>query len=523
MVDIFVNRIELLPADETADQHRQNRKAENDIVEADRVSEKGLFRGCFSMKYNHALHFDEEDNVLRCRACGHEYIGGGYCENCGEEFTADDLDEIEDFSDMDGDSIEQYNIEFDTELDAEDDDEDIVEDDMDEDSESEMWHHHHHHFLHHHHHYGFNAPHFHGPHFHPLHYHAGLHTEDEEDEDPTQSDQDFIHDDQPQNGCPESFSPSGSHTSYSSRQAGSIQDGNDSEDFDEGGDVSRGRRRPRFGTVMSSPSVTTVTDGRNISDVNDTAEATDSEDITQISDSEESDTNTMVGNQVLDETPNVGRYRKRRSHTPRTGTSSRPLSDHSNLCRRNLRSRDSSVQSISSDGYHQIADDGSDADGEAATDRDGDTEMSMSPSESSDGEESTPTPSVELLGEVSSINENENESSDDSVQPARRRHPRLNTYRTPGYNPYISALLAQHQSIVRDASELQNPYHEERAYSQRMGYSSRFRSAGSYQPSRTRSRSPLRSFQNIPVFPQPERPGSVQRPRRRFDLAREYY
>jgi hypothetical protein len=50
LVDIFVDRAELMAVDETIEQHRERRKEEGDAVEVDRATQAGLFKGCFPMR-----------------------------------------------------------------------------------------------------------------------------------------------------------------------------------------------------------------------------------------------------------------------------------------------------------------------------------------------------------------------------------------------------------------------------------------------------------------------------------------
>jgi len=96
MVEILMKRKEILPDDESADQHYQKKTEEIREVEKDRNGPDGLFKGCFpALK---SPWRDEAEGVLRCPECGHEHVGGPACENCGTELDMDDF-----FSDIDDD------------------------------------------------------------------------------------------------------------------------------------------------------------------------------------------------------------------------------------------------------------------------------------------------------------------------------------------------------------------------------------------------------------------------------------
>src|SRR5277367_2074934 len=103
MVEVLINRAELMPIDETIDQHQERKTLENNIVETDRISELGLFKGCFSKQPLSHLQFNEEDGIYRCIRCAHEYVrdGGPMCENCGMDFEGDEEEiDIDGFSDV---------------------------------------------------------------------------------------------------------------------------------------------------------------------------------------------------------------------------------------------------------------------------------------------------------------------------------------------------------------------------------------------------------------------------------------
>jgi hypothetical protein len=96
MVEILMKRKEILPDDESAEQHYQKKSEEIREVEKDRNSPDGLFKGSFPARK--VPWRDEADGVMRCPDCGHEHEGGPACENCGIELDVDDF-----FSDIDDD------------------------------------------------------------------------------------------------------------------------------------------------------------------------------------------------------------------------------------------------------------------------------------------------------------------------------------------------------------------------------------------------------------------------------------
>lgn len=100
LVHMFIGRAELLPEDETVDEHKAWSIAEADILTADREG-SGLFQGIFKMRMHPLAEFgplhDISDGVLRCPHC-HWEIEEGMCIQCGYEI---DDDEYPDFSDED--------------------------------------------------------------------------------------------------------------------------------------------------------------------------------------------------------------------------------------------------------------------------------------------------------------------------------------------------------------------------------------------------------------------------------------
>ena len=87
MIQIFANRAELMPVGETTEEHKQWQDEEAALVEGDRSSRGGLFRGCFKMLARRPMTLaapirDDEDNVDRCPRCTWE-LEDGQCGSCG--------------------------------------------------------------------------------------------------------------------------------------------------------------------------------------------------------------------------------------------------------------------------------------------------------------------------------------------------------------------------------------------------------------------------------------------------------
>ena len=87
MIQIFANRAELMPVGETTEEHKQWQDEEAALVEKDRSSRVGLFRGCFRMLTRRPITLatpirDDEDNVDRCPRCTWE-LEDGQCGSCG--------------------------------------------------------------------------------------------------------------------------------------------------------------------------------------------------------------------------------------------------------------------------------------------------------------------------------------------------------------------------------------------------------------------------------------------------------
>ncbi|POS83350.1 hypothetical protein EPUL_005186, partial [Erysiphe pulchra] len=117
VVEVILKRSELLLADESVEQHEKKRAEEITLVDNDRNSSRGLFKGMFALKQNR-LWRDSADGVLRCSGCGFEHEGGPLCSNCGEQIEIDD-----DFDDeaAEGETMDLESIGFDLSQDSDED------------------------------------------------------------------------------------------------------------------------------------------------------------------------------------------------------------------------------------------------------------------------------------------------------------------------------------------------------------------------------------------------------------------
>ncbi|KAI9821586.1 MAG: hypothetical protein M1832_003260 [Thelocarpon impressellum] len=92
MVEIFIERVQLMSAGESPEQHRKARKEESSYVERDKADTDaktgGLFRGCFNSGFLLRAIRDTEDGVDRCPSCSWE-LEHGYCRMCGISFDED--------------------------------------------------------------------------------------------------------------------------------------------------------------------------------------------------------------------------------------------------------------------------------------------------------------------------------------------------------------------------------------------------------------------------------------------------
>ncbi|KAI9809858.1 MAG: hypothetical protein M1825_000291 [Sarcosagium campestre] len=90
IVNMFMNRGELMPSGETAEEHMKACEDESSCLERDRANEDkakgGLFRGCFRRSRSAMNMYDEEDGVNRCADCGWE-LESGRCERCGDDMS----------------------------------------------------------------------------------------------------------------------------------------------------------------------------------------------------------------------------------------------------------------------------------------------------------------------------------------------------------------------------------------------------------------------------------------------------
>jgi hypothetical protein len=395
MVEIFTKRVELMPADESIDQHSQRRAEEIAAVDDDKNNpDGGLFKGTFP-KRSGELWRDEADGVLRCPECGHEHEGGPECQVCGFEID-DDSYPYSDMTDDDADLEDLDDLELDLEVDSEF--ADIRAD----------HHHHHHHFV------GVDLAHLQHPHAqHFFHHHLHNHPPPRNARDNwtnsdgvTTSDGSAMGSDSEDGGSLQEFvvqdddepirPPGRAPVRHTQRQTINLLSDDES---DEGGAVSNRRpprRNWRLGTVTpSAPSVLTVTDdstnGSEAGDLNNEAailragwspldqdHESDTDGLVeheygyghglttedeQDSDGQ-SDTETMVGNGVDYEDDN--RSRDSLSETPTYDGPGqyRDLNPYGPPPYINLTEDD---------------DEGSETGYSGAMDRDGDTEMSASP------------------------------------------------------------------------------------------------------------------------------------------------
>ena len=127
---MFISRTELLPEEETVEEHQQARESETAVTKSDETGQ-GLFKGMFRTQGRRGLANvdipgerggairDFGDGVLRCPECLWE-LEHGECGRCG--FHTQDFAEGPDFS---ADDFSDEDV--DSELDHEFDDEDVIE------------------------------------------------------------------------------------------------------------------------------------------------------------------------------------------------------------------------------------------------------------------------------------------------------------------------------------------------------------------------------------------------------------
>ena len=139
---MFISRIELLPEDETTDEHHEARLAEASIIDTDKgPGGEGLFKGAFTRQhpafhhptYNGPIRAirDHEDGVDRCPMCAWE-LEEGACMHCGyNDSDEDDSDDSDDTRALPSPSIISINSELDGDLDADDYDPEVEYDEED--------------------------------------------------------------------------------------------------------------------------------------------------------------------------------------------------------------------------------------------------------------------------------------------------------------------------------------------------------------------------------------------------------
>jgi hypothetical protein len=489
MIEVFIKRSELMPMDETTEQHLERRTSENEIVEADRASPSGLFKGCFNKTPLARIQFNEEDHIYRCSRCSHEYVRGELCENCGLDFEGDEEDiDIDNFSDVD--DADSFDDDIQDML-AEAEDMPSIRDFYP--AGPEFWlgggsH--------------IRAP---PPYLPPWANNLpedGIYSPRErfvdldnsassEDEDDSESMRDFIEDG---GGAYESSSSSrgtrsASHISLSSRnrEETGTDDGTDDDESDEGGVVSNGRRTHRH-IVYESESDVTVTNSATTSEAGDLDEASRrlqesgwsplQEDphndygtdrlLASDTHSENSDNNTTVGYQTSmddqdSDEDDDHRHRNFTATPSPTRLASRSLPQHGS--RGHSRESPRDADQSDNDSYD------SDAQGSSVTDHEGDVEMSVSPvshssNNTSDSEGGGAV--TESLGSANTMHDIEDDSSDGTPQPAnrRRRQLRVSRHSPPAeYDPRISMMFARHQLDMQDVTARQSPYFEPAARS----------------------------------------------------------
>ncbi|KIV77944.1 hypothetical protein PV11_09716 [Exophiala sideris] len=123
LVHMFINRAELLPEDETVQEHQQAKEDEAVMLAADRTG-AGLFKGAFVRTHTRLLPIwgqgilDQEDNVLRCPEC-HWELEDGECLQCGfHEYEPGDSDY--DSGEDSGESQSIHTLDDDLDNDADD-------------------------------------------------------------------------------------------------------------------------------------------------------------------------------------------------------------------------------------------------------------------------------------------------------------------------------------------------------------------------------------------------------------------
>lgn len=120
LAHMFISRTELLPEDETVEEHQQAKEDEAGQLAADRAG-PGLFKGAFKRQYSPRLRWgqgimDPEDNVMRCPEC-HWELEDGECTQCGFHEYASDSE-----MNSDEDSLRSPSLGLDSDYDTEEED-----------------------------------------------------------------------------------------------------------------------------------------------------------------------------------------------------------------------------------------------------------------------------------------------------------------------------------------------------------------------------------------------------------------
>ena len=459
MVTILMARGEILPSDETIEQHKERAREETESVEKDRRDILGLFKGTFTPEKK-SIIYDEADGVTRCPHCMMEYEGGTMCGGCGQAIDPDDEHYFSD--EGDDDSVDISDLDNDSDLEV--------------DLQMEM---------------NRNAilrrrardslvaahPHIHGHAHHAFleHIEFGLtnnnHSYDPElggdiSDIPSES---------------ESEDSSGPEWTVNPRQRRRVEHRviSDSEsESDEGGDISRGRRRPRG---SPSPSAQSAVTGSEISDSIEATAMLERAGWSPLEehgghrnmgdrDSDESDTETMIG----------------------YGSETTPRYDPLDAGLRTPGGSGYDSEEPNYGYYDFSSDDLDDVHGGGVTDGDGDTEMSSidggesnnwrrnseSPGAHAEAgtygytarESNTPSSSHggygrstgENLGAVNRVIDVDNSSSDESdgPRPPRRRPRRPQSVRTQQqHRPRMDATLIQRGIMSGNQTERNGRIH----------------------------------------------------------------
>lgn len=455
MVEIFIKRGELLPSDESIEQHQTKRTEEIADVDKDRNGPKGIFKGMFPAA-KRELIFDEGDGVYRCPRCLTEHEGGPTCTTCNLAVEPSyDLSDMDD--DFDPEDLENLEVDLDDEF-----------------GSGLTGHHADFHFGNIHRHLHAHA-HFHHP-LHPHHhYHHGYDSEDSESD----SELDREEDDDDEDNSLQGFVVADNDDRRPGNQTNERETINISDDdSDEGGAISNRRRRPiRVLSGSSSPS----TPPRN--SVTSTVASEDAEITLQ-----------RAGWSPLDQ-ENESDLERRNHYPPYTSDDENSEGSDTETIGNGASDDDSDRSQTPRFEYSRYGEESSDgeednnSDVEGGMDHDGDTEMSVSPSVgqyrgssvSTDGygydtgleEPHTRSASIasgaydyggmssrgvsndpensnhatQNLGEASEIHEVDDDSSDSSIvaPPRRQRRQYPNVVRAqPHYDPRISSIFAEH-------------------------------------------------------------------------------